>query len=440
MIILLELKVINENTFIRGPQGKRFISCKNGIIDLNKFIEGSDDCLLGHTPHFFTVSSLPYEYNPGAKSEVLHKYLNKSLPDQQAQDFLQEWAGYNLTHDTKLETIVILQGKGKNGKSVYAIILKMLLGDGNFSAVAPEDFGKDSKLLMLLGKRANICDDTNENVKINFGTLKLVVSGSDVSVERKYKTAITFAPTAKHTMIGNQYMVVSDRSDGTIRRIFPIHFGTQIPKHERDLRLIDRRFWYDSKEIEGVLYWALLGLRRLSKNNMEWTKVDASEKIKQEIKEESQPEIGFFKQCLEFTGDPNDRIGSKQLHDVYSKWMGKSKAQLKQITLVKTLLEYYPESTQSKNPTSSKLWQGRQRTIDKVKIIVSSDPENYKSNQAQTDTTTLQNYEYRIASLEQTLKKISSLNKTQEENIQILDQCLSKTLAKLKQHGIDVSL
>ena len=436
---------IEENTFIRGPQGKRFISCKNGIIDLNKFIEGSDDCLLGHTPHFFTVSSLPYEYNPGAKSEVLHKYLNKSLPDQQAQDFLQEWAGYNLTHDTKLETIVILQGKGKNGKSVYAIILKMLLGDGNFSAVAPEDFGKDSKLLMLLGKRANICDDTNENVKINFGTLKLVVSGSDVSVERKYKTAITFAPTAKHTMIGNQYMVVSDRSDGTIRRIFPIHFGTQIPKHERDLRLIDRRFWYDSKEIEGVLYWALLGLRRLSKNNMEWTKVDASEKIKQEIKEESQPEIGFFKQCLEQTKNDDHKIGCKQLHDTYIKWMGKSKAILKQQTLIKAFLEHFPQSSLSKNAVTNKNWTGRQRYLNKVEIVVPTNPYAYSGSLPNNDLIfnlqeALRASNAKVQDLEKTTKKLSSNEKQNKEDIQYLNNTLTYLWKKLEKYDRNLQL
>ncbi len=422
-----------ENTFTKGQKGNRFISCKNGIIDLNKFIEGEDDCLISHTPNFFTVSSLPYNYRAKAESEVLHKYLDKSQPDVQGQAFLQEWAGYSLTHDTKLETIVILQGKGKNGKSVFAILLKMLLGNGNFSAVAPEDLGKDSKLLMLLGKRANICDDTNENVKINFGTLKMVVSGSDVSVERKYKTSITFAPTAKHTLIGNQYMVVSDRSDGTIRRIFPIHFGVQISKEERDIRLIDRDFWYDSKEIEGVLYWALLGLRRLKKNNWEWTKVDASEKIKNEIKEESQPEIGFFKQCLESSENNKDKIGCKQLHELYVGWMGKSKAQLKQITLIKAFLEFFPDSTQSKNSVSGKTWEGRQRSLDKIKIIVPATPEAYSGKHS--DAIYALNDAYRtsqneITKLKETIKAIS--NKTNDQSKELREQ--SESIVYLNDH------
>jgi P4 family phage/plasmid primase-like protien len=400
---------------------------------------------------------LPYSYRAKAESEVLHKYLDKSQPDLQGQAVLQEWAGYNLTHDTKLETIFILQGKGKNGKSVFAILLKMLLGNGNFSAVAPEDLGKDSKLLMLLGKRANICDDTNENVKINFGTLKMVVSGSDVSVERKYKTSITFAPTAKHTLIGNQYMVVSDRSDGTIRRIFPIHFGVQISKEERDIRLIDRDFWYDSKEIEGVLYWALLGLRRLKKNNWEWTKVDASEKIKNEIKEESQPEIGFFKQCLEYSEDHNNKVGCKQLHELYGRWMGKSKAQLKQITLIKAFLEFFPDSNLSKNPASSKTWEGRQRSLDRIKIIVPASPEAYLGKHS--DAIYALNDAYRssqneITKLKETIKEISNKTeqqskemkekskemKEQSESIIYLNDCMTYLWKKLESPRLELSL
>jgi putative DNA primase/helicase len=439
-----------ENTFIKGQKGKRFISCQNGIIDLNKFIEGDDDCLIIHTPNFFTVSSLPYNYRPGAESKILKKYLDKSQPDLQGQGFLQEWAGYNLTHDTKLETIVILQGKGKNGKSVFAILLKMLLGNGNFSAVAPEDLGKDPKLLMLLGKRANICDDTNENVKINFGTLKMVVSGSDVSVERKYKTSITFSPTAKHTLIGNQYMVVSDRSDGTIRRIFPIHFGVQISKEERDLRLIDRDFWYDSKEIEGVLYWALLGLRRLKENNWEWTTVDASEQIKNEIKEESQPEIGFFKQCLEESKDDNHRIGCKQLHEIYTEWMGRSKAQLKQQTLIKAFLEFFSDSSMSTHASTAKAWEGRQRYLNKIRTIVPASPEAYSGKH--NDSIYALNDAYRESQNEITklkelikhqstsMKEQSKAVKEQIENTAYLNDCLTYVWKKLEDPKLNLKM
>jgi phage/plasmid-associated DNA primase len=260
-----------------------------------------------------------------------------------------------------------------------------------------------------------------------------LLSGSDVSVERKYKTSITFAPTAKHTLIGNQYMVVSDRSDGTIRRIFPIHFGVQISKEERDIRLIDRDFWYDSKEIEGVLYWALLGLRRLKEKNWEWTQVDASEQIKRDIKEESQPEIGFFKQCLESSENNKNKIGCKQLHELYVGWMGKSKAQLKQITLIKAFLEFFPDSTQSKNSVSGKTWEGRQRSLDKIKIIVPATPEAYSGKHS--DAIYALNDAYRtsqneITKLKETIKAIS--NKTNNQSKELREQ--SESIVYLNDH------
>ena len=430
------------NTFISGPSGDMYLSLQNGILDLNAYLEDKV-CILPHTPKFFTFCSHPFDFNPKSKCDLFHKYLDSSLPDQQAQAFLQEWAGYNLTHDTRLETMVILQGAGKNGKSVYATVLKTLIGDGNYAAVAPEDLGKDSKLLILLGKKSNICDDTNENVKINFGTLKLTVSGSDVTVERKYKPAITFSPTAKHTMIGNQYMTISDRSDGTIRRIIPVHFGIQIADKDKDLRLGRKKFWIDSREIEGVLIWALEGLKRLRKNNSEWTVVDASEKIKAEIKEESQPEIGFFKQCLEITGVPTDRIGNKRLHDIYSNWMGKSKAQLKPQTLVKALLNYSEKISLSKNATSSKIWEGRQRAIEGVKLIVPEKPFNQSlpdSKHNIIESLNVDSLKEKVKELETKRAKDKKEIKDLKGDLSTLDKTLSYLLIKLKEKGIDVDI
>ena len=431
------------NTFMTGPKGDMYISLKNGILDINAYLEGKV-CLLPHTPDFFTLCTNPFDFNPGSTCPTFIKFLNSSQPDKQGQRFLQEWTGYNLTFDTRLETLVLLQGGGLNGKSVYGLILKIIVGFSNFSAVAPEDLGQDSKKLSLLGKKANICDDMNDNKQINFGTLKQTVSGTHVTVDRKYKESLTFAPTAKHTFIGNQFMNISDRSDGTIRRIIPVHFGEKIAEKDKDLRLGRPDFWIDSGEIEGIFIWALEGLRRLKDNNWEWTVVDASEKIKNEIKEESQPEIGFFKQCLEITGDANDKVGTKQLHDLYTNWMGKSKAQLKLQTLVKAILSFNEKILLSKNNSTSKTWEGRQRFLSGVKIIVNRSPQTNKLNSNKSI-----NEDYSLAlNIKEDLKseivetseyykqKICSL----EFQVQTLDAALSEIRDKLKSAGINLSI
>jgi len=430
------------NTFITGPKGDMYLSLKNGILDLNAYLEGKT-CLLPHTPDFFTLSANPFNFKPDATCPTFHKFLNSSQPDKQAQLFIQEFFGYNLTYCTRLETLVILQGGGKNGKTVLAIILKTLIGYGNYSAVAPEDLVKDSKKLSLLGKKANICDDMNENKQINFGTLKQVVSGSDVTVDRKYKETLTFKPTAKHTMIGNQYINISDRSDGTIRRIIPIHFGVKIADKDKDLRLGKEDFWIESGEIEGVFIWALEGLRRLKNNNWEWSVIDASEKIKNEIKEESQPEIGFFKQCFEITGDPNDKVGTKQLHDLYTNWMGKSKAQLKLQTLVKAFLTFSEKISLSKNNSTSKTWEGRQKFLAGLKIIVS---QSYKTKSICDEPSSKNLLDTHIlrkqieSELRNEIKKRDRKINTLEDNQKTLDKVLSKLITNLKENGVNIKI
>lgn len=67
---------------------------------------------------------LPYPYDPNVTCPMFMKYLNRVLPDKDAQKVLAEYIGWIFT-PLKLEKCLFLYGSGKNGKSVFWILSRL---------------------------------------------------------------------------------------------------------------------------------------------------------------------------------------------------------------------------------------------------------------------------------------------------------------------------
>src|SRR5690606_18853746 len=122
-----------------GNRSRDFISVSNGILDVAKLLDADrqdDDYLLPHSPFWFCTSCVPYDYNPNANWPLWDAFLSKNLQDNDDQiRQLQEWFGYCLTHDTSQQKFLMMEGRGRNGKSVICAALTALLGQENVSSV-----------------------------------------------------------------------------------------------------------------------------------------------------------------------------------------------------------------------------------------------------------------------------------------------------------------
>ena len=112
-----------SNFFTDKPTTSRYISMKNGILNLTKAIKGETE-FIPHTPKFFTTSKLPYEFDANADCKIFKKILNKILPNPENQKMLQHWFGYHLLNTLSHQKMMILKGSGSNGKSVILLILR----------------------------------------------------------------------------------------------------------------------------------------------------------------------------------------------------------------------------------------------------------------------------------------------------------------------------
>jgi putative DNA primase/helicase len=245
---------------------KFHIPMKNGVLDVKAFLECSSAPLLPHSSNLFSLAHVPYDFDPGSKCPQFEKFLQECLPNPEVRDFLQEWFGYNLVHDTTQAKFVILVGQGANGKSVICVVLRTLLGSENVSAIGLDQFSSERTfpLAITVGKLANIVEEMEAITKPAEGALKNFVGGGTITIEKKFKDAFDTKPTARLTFATNTLPNLNDQTDGIWRRLVVIPFCVQIlDEDKQDKRLIDSSYWIDSGEIKGIFNFALEGLRRL---------------------------------------------------------------------------------------------------------------------------------------------------------------------------------
>jgi P4 family phage/plasmid primase-like protien len=252
-----------------------FVALGNGLLDVDAFLAGQEDnCLLPHTPLWFSPVCFPYNLDPGAKCPKWEAFLRRNFaladPDAAVRvsgtgkvALLQQFAGYLLLPDVTRQRFLLMQGEGANGKSVICAVFRAMLGEGNVSSVPLEFFGEKFHLSETLGKLANVVAEVGELDKVAEGQLKAFTSGDPILFEQKFKAPFTARPTARLVLATNNVPAFSDKTDGLWRRMLLLKFTVQIPECERVAGMDTAEFWRDAAEVPGIFLWALAGVAEL---------------------------------------------------------------------------------------------------------------------------------------------------------------------------------
>lgn len=267
-----------------------YINLEDGVLDLSSYK------LKKHSPKYLSTIQLPFKYLSKMETPIFNKYLNDiTCGDVEIQNVLQEITGYCLCNSTAAEKAFFFVGSGCNGKSVYAKILQMLSGDGNFSNTSLSAIGGNFGLAQLSSSNVNISAENN-SAKVNSEVFKAIVSGDTVEVNRKYKDAISVKMHTKLVLLFNSLPDCDDLTYGYFRKILIIPFNQRIQKEDIDVSLIDKL----KEELPGIFHWAIQGLKRLQKNNYKFSDCEASNVALSKYKEELNPVTIFFEENYAF--------------------------------------------------------------------------------------------------------------------------------------------
>lgn len=285
---------------------------QNGIVDLN----ADRPTLLPHTPAFFSLNELGYDFDVAAQCPKWHWFLNSIWGnDTELKNQLQEWMGYCLTTDVSLQRFAVFTGKTGGGKGTLTTVLSNMIGAGNVAAPSLPKIHKDTSLkemsenaLTLIPDARDVHPSSRDDV---LSTMLAITGGDPVSFDVKFKDQRNEVIKSKLNLSANGVPAFHDASGALVRRmlVFPFFKSFYANGVTPDLKLGEKLL----AETAGICQWAIEGLRRLRANGGVFTEAKASLIEKHEIKREMFPLSQFVEaSCVLADGE------FTMLEDLYS--------------------------------------------------------------------------------------------------------------------------
>jgi len=215
------------------------INCLNGVVDLR------DGTLSEHDPALRFTKQCTVELTRSTPARWL-KFLNEvSCGDAEWIDYTHRVCGYILTGLVREEVLFFMLGFGSNGKSVFANVLRRIMG--NYIGVLPPEClmlakGRDGEaatpaIATLPGVRLALMNEIESGSRLSAQTVKTLCSTEAMYARDVYSKSIHFVPTHKIVIRGNHKPIVTDDDDGIWRRIHLLPFDRKFAPDEVDMTL-----------------------------------------------------------------------------------------------------------------------------------------------------------------------------------------------------------
>ena len=266
----------------------------------------------------FCQNRLPVRYDPKAPSpERWLTFLHELLDDADIPT-LQEYLGYCLIPSTKGQKMMLIVGKGGEGKSRIGLVLKRLMGDaasnGSVQKVENNRFARadlERRLLM-------IDDDMDMNALPKTNYIKTIVTAeAKLDLERKGVQSYQRDIYARFLCFGNGALTsLYDHSDGFFRRQLILTTKDKPLSRVDDPDIAEKM----AAEVEGILLWAFEGLQRLVKNGFQFTESDRAKRNRELVKRDNNNVFDFLESEGYIRLKADACTSSKELYEVYKMW------------------------------------------------------------------------------------------------------------------------
>jgi putative DNA primase/helicase len=278
------------------PDAIALIPCANGLLDPDTLD------LVPHTPDFFALNCLGFDYDPDAEDPVQWEAFLGQLweDDQGCQDTLQEMFGYMLTAETSQEKIFLIEGPKRSGKGTIGRVLTALLGPESVCGPSLSSFSDRFGTECLVGKSLVLVSDCRVGPKNadKLAEILLSVSGEDtVTIGRKYEKDWTGRLFARFLILTNELPSFKDASSALPSRFIIMRLFESFYDRE-DTDLTDKLL----TELPGILNWALEGRQRL-RTRRKFMQPSVGQEAVRRMEDLSAPVAAFVRDCCELAPD-----------------------------------------------------------------------------------------------------------------------------------------
>ena len=266
----------------------------------------------------FCRNRLPVAYKPDAPApETWLKFLGELLHPEDIPT-LQEFMGYCLLPTTKGQKMLMLIGRGGEGKSRIGVVLRSLLGSnmatGSIAKIEASRFARadlEHELVML-------DDDMKLEALPQTNHIKAIVTAElPMDLERKGQQSYQGDLYVRFLGFGNGSLkALYDRSEGFFRRQIIL---TTKPK---DINREDDPFIAEKMcaEAEGIFLWCLEGLQRLIANNYHFTVSERARENMAEAVSDGNNAVDFMRSEGYIRLKADAEASSREIYAVYKLW------------------------------------------------------------------------------------------------------------------------
>ena len=266
----------------------------------------------------FCQNRLPVAYVPDAPKPVQWlRFLSELL---EAEDILtlQEFMGYCLIPTTKAQKMLMIIGKGGEGKSRVGVVLRALLGDnvanGNLNKVETNRFARaDLEHALLM-----VDDDMKTEGLPQTNYLKSMITAElPMDLEKKCQQSYQGELYVRFLGFGNgSIKALYDRSDGFFRR------QIILTARKKDKNRIDDPFLSEKliAEKEGILLWCLEGQERLIIQDFKFTISEKARENMDEAVHDGNNIVEFMASEGYIRLKADMEVSTKALYAVYKSW------------------------------------------------------------------------------------------------------------------------
>lgn len=291
------------------PPGTEYIPLKNCLLH----VPTRDR--LDHTPEFFNLHALDFDYDPNAEdAKRWDEFLHQLWPDDtESRDALQEMFGLYLTPDTSHQKIGLIVGPRRSGKGTIARTLCSLIGQHNYDSPTLSSLSHNFGLSSMIGKLLAVIADARLSGKTDHAVIAerlLSISGEDFqTIDRKYKDPWTGKLFVRFLLLSNELPSLTDASGALASRFIILKLDRSFygqEDHDLTFKL--------QAELPGILNWALDGLDRL-KSRRRLVQPKSSLDAVADLEDLASPIAAFLRDCCEI----NPALET-QVHDAFTAW------------------------------------------------------------------------------------------------------------------------
>lgn len=272
------------------------------------------------------------EYSDNVDAPLWEKFLNQIFNnDEELIHYVQKAIGYSFTGSVDEQCLFILNGRGRNGKSVFSNVVSDVAGNyakqmnvQTIVAKKNQSGSANSDVARLEGARIVTSSELNEGDRFDESLVKQLTGGDKILARFLYGSEFEYKPKFKIWMATNHLPIIRGTDDGIWRRIKIIPFNIQIPKEK-----VDKKLEYKLKaEYTGILNWIVQGAIMWQQEGLE--DPEAVTKVIEAYRAEMDPLDAFLEERC--TTGQNYSIKARDMYDAYHEWAKESEEYKMSIT------------------------------------------------------------------------------------------------------------